>query len=175
MTDQFLGEIRLVPFTSAPRGWALCQGQLLPLSQNVALFSLLGTVYGGDGKSTFALPNLQGATPLAPGQGPGLSDIEIGESGGVASVSLLESQIPSHSHSVLASATPGTTGDPTGASLAIPRYGRVTEPGYGTAATVPLAPDAFAVAGGSQPHNNMQPYLVLNYVIALSGVFPQRP
>ncbi|WP_085368202.1 phage tail protein [Leifsonia sp. NCR5] len=180
MSDQFVGEIRLVAFAFAPQGWAFCLGQLLPLSQNTALFSLLGTTYGGDGRSTFALPNLQGRTALGwTPNGPRgvLSAYDLGQSGGEPAVSLDQSTIPSHTHNVLAVNAPGTTGVVSpNASLAIPRYGRVTERAYSTGqATVPLAADAFAVAGSSQPHNNLQPYLSLNYIIALQGVFPPRP
>lgn len=173
MSNPFVGEIRLVGFTFAPTGWAFCQGQILPLQQNVALFSLLGTSYGGDGIRTFGLPNLQGAVAMGTddsGQYP-----SVGMTGGAAAVTLLQSQIPSHTHGVLASPTPGTTSDPTNASFAIPRVGRVTEAAYGTSASVPLAPDAFGVTGGGQPHNNVQPSLALNYIIALQGVFPPRP
>lgn len=170
MTDPFVGEIRLVGFNFAPTGWAFCQGQVMPISQNTALFSLLGTQYGGDGKTTFALPDLQDATALGTDGGW----YSPGSTGGVASVSLLQSEIPSHTHGVQAATSAGTTGDPTNAAFAVPRIGRVTQAAYGSAATVPLAPDAFAVSGGGQPHNNLQPSLALTYIIALQGVFPQR-
>src|SRR6476469_6205761 len=116
--DPFVAEIRIFPFNFAPKGWAWCDGQLLPLSQNTALFSLLGTTYGGDGKSNFALPNLQGNAPMHPGQGPGLSLHDLGETGGSETVSLLESEIPSHSHTANASAADATTGIPSGQLVA---------------------------------------------------------
>ncbi|GAA0434486.1 phage tail protein [Leifsonia naganoensis] len=172
MSNPFVGEIRLVGFNFAPAGWAFCQGQLLSIAQNTALFSVLGTYYGGDGRSTFALPDLQDATVMGTDQS-GVFPY-VGESGGAASVTLTQTQIPSHTHGVLASPTPGTTSDPNNASFAIPRVGRVTEAAYGTAGSVPLAPNAFAVTGGNQPHNNMQPSLALNYIIALQGVYPPR-
>ncbi|HET8898279.1 MAG TPA: tail fiber protein [Rhodanobacteraceae bacterium] len=173
MADPFVAEIRLNAFNFAPRGWASCDGQLLPLSQNTALFSLLGTTYGGNGKSTFALPNLQGRSPMHPGQGPGLSLHDLGEMGGVESVTLLESELPSHGHALLASARDGIDNKPAAEALAkgvgIGQYAPHT-----SGAPVTLAPDALSVAGGSLPHNNMQPYLVANFCIALQGVFPPR-
>lgn len=171
MSDAFVGEIRLVGFTFAPTGWAFCRGQLLPISQNTALFSLLGTNYGGDGISNFGLPDLQDKTVLGTDQN---GAYPVGTSAGIPAVSLLVNQIPSHTHGVLVSPTPGTTSNPNGASLAVPRIGRVTEAAYGTTGTVPLAPAAFAASGGGQPHNNMQPSLGLNYIIAMQGIFPQR-
>ncbi|WP_223692695.1 phage tail protein [Leifsonia poae] len=177
MSDQFVAEIRLVAFTFAPLGWAFCNGQLLPISQNTALFSLLGTYYGGDGKSTFALPDLQGATAL--GQNPGgtnpLTPNFLGDSGGTETVTLSTMGIPNHSHPVNAINAPGTTNSPAGATFAIPRFGRGTESVYAAAAGPnTLAPQAFSFTGGNAPHNNMQPYLTLNYVIALNGIFPPR-
>jgi microcystin-dependent protein len=171
MADPFVAEIRIFPFNFAPKGWALCDGQILPLSQNTALFSLLGTTYGGDGKSNFALPNLQGNAPMHPGQGPGLSLHDLGETGGSDTVSLLESEIPSHSHSVAASQQDGLERTPAAQLLAtgigISQY---QAPGQLTN----LSPNAVAPAGGDQPHNNMQPYLTLNFCIALQGVYPPR-
>ena len=174
MADPFVAEIRIYGFNFAPTGWAQCNGQLLPLSQNTALFSLLGTTYGGDGKSTFALPNLQGSAPLHPGQGQGLSLYDLGQQGGAQFVTLLESEMPFHTHSVMASSDPGDlqVGSPVRA------YAR-SGSGFGyNSATSPLtamAPQALGVAGGSLPHNNMMPYLTLNFCIALQGVFPARP
>jgi microcystin-dependent protein len=170
--DPFVAEIRIFPFNFAPKGWAFCDGQILPLSQNTALFSLLGTTYGGDGKSNFALPNMQGNAPMHPGQGPGLSLHDLGETGGSETVSLLESEIPSHSHALSASNSDGTDQAPAGEQLAggvggIALYGT---PGALTA----LSGNALAPAGGDQPHNNMQPYLTLNFCIALQGVYPPR-
>lgn len=173
MADPFVAEIRIFPFNFAPRGWAFCDGQLLPLSQNTALFSLLGTTYGGDGKSNFALPDMQGNAPMHPGQGPGLSLHDLGETGGSQTVTLLDSEMPAHSHAFQASGQPGE--DPTpGPSEALARS--VGANLYQTSAANPvqLAPTALSTAGGSQPHNNMQPYLTLNFNIALQGVFPPR-
>ncbi|GAB3242645.1 phage tail protein [Nocardioides dilutus] len=171
MADPFVAEIRIFPFNFAPKGWAWCDGQLLPLSQNTALFSLLGTTYGGDGKSNFALPDLQGRAPMHPGQGPGLSLHDLGETGGSETVTLLESEIPSHSHAVRASAADATTrvvsGQQPATGIGVGLYGQ--QPG-----DVTLSPNALAPAGGDQPHNNMQPYLTFYFNIALQGVFPPR-
>jgi microcystin-dependent protein len=170
--DPFVAEIRIFPFNFAPKGWAWCNGQLLPISQNTALFSLLGTTYGGDGKSTFALPNLQGSAPMHPGQGPGLSLHDLGETGGSETVTLLESEIPDHSHTIQASNQDATDQRPfdelyAGGTGGIAMY---ATPG----ALTQLSPNALAPAGGDQPHNNMQPYLTLYFNIALQGVFPPR-
>jgi microcystin-dependent protein len=173
MADPFVAEIRIFPFNFAPKGWAFCAGQLLPISQNTALFSLLGTTYGGDGKSTFALPNMQGNAPMHPGQGPGLSLHDLGETGGSQFVTLLQSEMPTHSHSVNANVNP--------ANLAAPsplRSFARSAPGTAYKTTnqnlTNFAPEAIGPAGGDQPHNNMQPYLTLNFCIALQGVFPPR-
>ena len=174
MADPFLAEIRIFPFNFAPRNWAFCDGQLLPLSQNTALFSLLGTTYGGNGKSNFALPNLQGSAPMHPGQGPGLSEHFLGESSGSVFVTLLESEIPSHAHTLSGSNQPGE--DPTPAGEALARsVGASLYQTTTNANLVPLAFQALSVSGGSLPHNNMQPYLTLNFNIALVGIFPPRP
>ena len=172
MADPFVAEIRIAGFNFAPTGWALCNGQLMPISQNTALFSLLGTYYGGDGKSTFALPNLQGSAPMQQGQGPGLSLHDLGEIGGEEFVTLLQSEIPVHSHSLNISTQPAVGRQP-GAQLTAVATG-VGLYGPNTGATSTLAPQAASVAGGSLPHNNMQPYLTLNFIIALQGVFPAR-
>jgi microcystin-dependent protein len=170
--DPFVAEIRIFPFNFAPKGWAFCDGQLLPLSQNTALFSLLGTTYGGDGKSNFALPNMQGNAPMHPGQGPGLSLHDLGETGGSETVSLLESEIPSHSHAVMTQTNPGSVKLP-GPDTSISRA--AGENVYGPANNlVAFAGETLAPAGGDQPHNNMQPYLTLNFCIALQGVYPPR-
>ena len=173
MADPFVAEIRIFPFNFAPRGWAFCNGQLLPLSQNTALFSLLGTTYGGNGQSTFALPNLQGSAPMHPGLGPGLSLHDLGETGGSQTVSLLESEMPSHSHTLNASSTTGTKSLPSANSLARTSGATPYLPPAG-APLVAMSATSLAVAGGSQPHNNMMPYLTLNFNIALQGVFPPR-
>jgi microcystin-dependent protein len=174
MADPFVAEIRIFPFNFAPKGWAWCDGQLLPLSQNTALFSLLGTTYGGNGKSNFALPNLQGSAPMHPGQGPGLSLHDLGETGGSDTVSLLESEIPAHPHTLMASATNSSKPNPAGNSLT--RIAANATP-YVAPAGAPLSnfsDNALAPAGGDQPHNNLMPYLTFYFNIALQGVFPPR-
>lgn len=169
MADPFVAEIRIFPFNFAPRGWAWCDGQLLPLSQNTALFSLLGTTYGGNGKSNFALPDLQGRAPMHPGQGPGLSLHDLGETGGSETVSLLESEIPSHSHGLRAVEDDGTFLTPIGMFLAAGNSMYLAQNPNAN-----MAPEALAPAGGDQPHNNLQPYLTCYFCIALQGVFPPR-
>lgn len=174
MADPFVAEIRIVPFNFTPKGWAACDGQLMPLSQNTALFSLLGTTYGGDGKSTFALPDLQGRTPLHPGQGPGLSLRDLGEAGGSATVTLLEAEIPAHTHA--ARANDEALGLDSGAGNswgAVPRL-QLTKPYAGGTPNAVMNSAALAPVGGDAPHNNRQPYLGLNFIIALQGVFPPR-
>ena len=173
MADPFVAEIRIFGFNFAPRGWAFCNGQILPISQNTALFSLLGTSYGGDGRTTFALPNLQGNAPMFWGQGPGLSLHDLGETGGLASLTLLESQIPAHSHTPMVQTTVATKSIPTGNTLSRVSGATPYLPPAG-APLVAMAPEAVAPAGGSQPHNNMMPYLTLNFCIALQGVYPPR-
>jgi microcystin-dependent protein len=173
--DPFVAEIRIFPFNFAPKGWAFCDGQLLPLSQNTALFSLVGTTYGGDGKSNFALPNLQGNAPMAPGQGPGLSLHDLGETSGSDTVSLLQSEIPSHSHTLRAVADFGDVSLPqSGAVLAVTTGATGYVTGTPPITLTSMAGNTLAPAGGGQPHNNMQPYLTLNFCIALQGVFPPR-
>jgi microcystin-dependent protein len=172
MADPFVAEIRIFGFNFAPKGWAFCNGQLLPISQNTALFSLLGTTYGGDGKSTFALPNLQGNAPMHPGQGPGLSQHDLGEMGGSNSVTLLDSEMPSHTHTMRGSLDDADVAIPQPTRSLAKASANLYSPNGGTS---PLAGQALAFAGGSLPHNNMQPYLTLNFCIALQGVFPPRP
>jgi microcystin-dependent protein len=175
MADPFVAEIRIFPFNFAPKGWAWCDGQLLPLSQNTALFSLLGTTYGGNGKSNFALPDLQGRSPMHPGQGPGLSLHDLGETGGVETVTLLESEIPAHPHTMRAyNSDPGDAQNPSpNTSLAQSGQGSAYQTNT-TQNLVAMSPNILAPAGGDQPHNNLQPYLTFYFCIALQGVFPPR-
>ena len=173
MADPYVAEIRIFPFNFAPKGWAFCDGQLLPLSQNTALFSLLGTTYGGDGKSNFALPNMQGNAPMAPGQGPGLSLHDLGETGGSETVTLLQTEMPQHPHTV--ESVPGNfaanTNVPTGNA-----FGKASQGNPYTAAAnmTNMALQTIGIVGSSLPHNNMQPYLTLSFCIALQGVYPPR-
>lgn len=174
MSSPFVAEIRIFGFNFAPTGWAQCNGQILPISQNTALFSLLGTTYGGNGQSTFALPNLQGNAPMHPGQGQGLSLRDLGEMSGTESITLLVSEIPLHSHTLRGTVEDATQGSLTaGVVLAQTVNGNLYQTTTG-ANLQTMAPQALAPAGGSLPHNNMQPYLTLNYCIALQGVFPPR-
>ena len=173
MADPFVAEVRIFPFNFAPKGWAFCDGQLLPLSQNTALFSLLGTTYGGNGKSNFALPNVQGSVVMHPGQGPGLSLHDLGETGGSETVTLNGSEMPSHPHNLMATAVTGTQSLPTSNSISRVSGATPYLPPAG-APLVSFSPDAVTPTGGDQPHNNMQPYLTLNFCIALQGVFPPR-
>jgi microcystin-dependent protein len=178
MSDQFVAEVRIFAFNFPPTGWAFCDGQLLPISQNTALFALLGTVYGGDGKSTFALPDMQGNAPMHPDQGPGLSDHVLGEESGVESVTLLISEIPAHQHFIgRASAVQGDSITPVNSVWATSAAGRGNAALYHEApATGTVNPlNSLTLTGGGLPHNNMQPYLTLNFCIALQGIFPQRP
>lgn len=170
MSDPFVAEIRIVGFNFAPRGWAFCDGQLLPLSQNTALFSLLGTTYGGNGKSNFALPNLQGCAPMQAGQGPGLSQYFLGETGGSETVTLLQSEIPSHNHTFNFVAIDGNNPDPTNNLFGSSE----STDAFRNAVDTTLSPQELALTGNNQPHNNMQPYLTLNFIIAMQGVFPPR-
>ncbi|MFN0148415.1 MAG: phage tail protein [Dehalococcoidia bacterium] len=173
MADPFVAEIRIFPFNFAPTGWAQCDGQIMPIAQNTALFSLLGTTYGGDGKSTFALPNLQGRAPMQPGQGPGLSQYVLGEEGGLETVTLLESETPGHTHVMQAHDLDLGELNAPASNRSLAKSANATA--YTAAANlVGLSPSALAPAGGDQPHNNMQPYLTLNFCIALQGVYPPR-
>jgi microcystin-dependent protein len=172
MSDQFVAEIRIVPYNFAPSGWAFCDGQILPINQNTALFSLLGTTYGGNGLSTFALPNLQNSTVLQWGQGPGLSPRDIGEIGGEQAVTLVPSELPAHTHTIQG-ATGGGISAPSSSDL-WGSAGRGRPGPYATASNVSMSPSGTATAGGGAPHNNMPPYLTLNFIIGLVGVFPQR-
>lgn len=185
MSDQFLAEIRIFPFNFPPTGWAFCNGQLMPISQNTALFALLGTTYGGDGKSTFALPNMLDNAPMQPGQGQGLSLRDLGEMSGAESITLLQSEIPVHTHTFNASnndANPDSA-SPVGQLPAKAIWDTGSDAGviamYTPNSPAPalgnMAFQALSPAGGGLPHNNMQPYLTLNFCIALQGIFPQRP
>jgi microcystin-dependent protein len=176
MSDPFVAEIRMFAGNFAPNGWAFCNGQLMPISQNTALFSLLGTNYGGDGYSTFALPDLSGAFPMHAGQGQGPTHHDLGEHGGASAVALQTSELPAHSHAVQAAATRGNRTSPAGALWAQPGVGRVSDKVYTSGAPdVPMHPAAIGVAGGGEPHNNLHPYLAVNFIIALVGIFPARP
>jgi microcystin-dependent protein len=171
MATPFLGEIVIVPYNFAPRGFAFCDGQILPISQNTALFSLLGTTYGGNGTTNFALPDLQGRTPVSSGQGPGLTDRGLGESAGEVNVTLLAQEMPAHNHALSVSTDKADRSNATGNYFAVPpdpTY--VQQAGAGVGVTAGAVP----IAGGGQPHNNRSPYLVLNFVIALQGIFPAR-
>jgi microcystin-dependent protein len=174
MSNPFVAEIRIFAGNFAPAGWATCDGQLLPISQNTALFSLLGTVYGGDGRSTFALPNLQGSAPLQQGQGPGLSLRVQGETGGEQTVILLPTEMPAHKHTAMAASGTGQP-DPTNNAWAsgAKGFGSIYSPSV-PANNVQMSPTALAFNGGGAPHNNMMPYLCLTFIIALQGVFPPR-
>jgi microcystin-dependent protein len=173
MTDPFVAEIRIFAGNFAPKGWAQCNGQLLPLSQNTALFSLLGTFYGGDGKSTFALPNMQGSVPVHQGQGQGLSQRFLGEQGGSEFITLLSSEMPFHTHTLRASSTGADDNDPgPDRQLTLAQGGGVYNPTVTSPAAMKF--ESLSVSGGDLPHNNLQPYLVLNFIIAMQGVFPPR-
>ena len=174
MADQFLAEIRIFGFNFAPVDWAFCDGQIMPISQNTALFSLIGTYYGGDGRVTFGLPNIQGNCVLAPGPGPGLSPYQIGETVGVQTVTLTNNQLPAHTHAMRAHA-----GDP--ADLNAPNPNRSLARSSGGAAygpptgAVQMASGSASTVGGGAAHNNMQPFVSMNFCIALKGIYPPRP
>ena len=172
MSDPFVAEIRMFAGNFAPSGWALCNGQLLPISQNTALFSLLGTFYGGDGKSTFGLPNLQGSTPLSQGQGPGLSDYFIGQQGGSESTTLIQSEMPAHNHSLTCYRDDNSDSAVPGQTKVLGRAQALTP--YRANSNTQMNPQAVSVYGGGLPHNNMSPYLTVTYLIAMQGVFPPR-
>lgn len=174
MSEPFVAEIRIFAGNFAPRGWAFCNGQLLPVSQNTALFSLIGTTYGGDGRTTTALPNLQGRAPMHPGRGPGLTDRRLGQRGGVEMVTLTEAQMPNHNHTFRGTAENGEQGSLTNqVSLGRSRGGSLYQSNT-SSNLVPMDERTLPNAGGSQPHNNMQPYLTMNFIIALVGLYPSR-
>lgn len=171
MSEPFIAEIRIFAGTFAPLGWAFCNGQLLPIAQNTALFSLIGTTYGGDGRSTTALPNMAGRAAMHPGRGPGLTARRLGERGGTETVSLSTSQMPSHSHSLLVSSI---RADETAPSQNV-TLGRASSLAYaGGQANSTMSDQTVSTAGGDQPHNNMQPLLAMNFIIALRGLYPSR-
>ena len=173
MAEPFLGQIIMFGGNFAPRGWALCDGQLLPISQNTALFSLLGTTYGGNGQTTFALPDLRGRVPLHMGQGPGLSPYTLGQVGGTEAVTLLVNNLPQHTHSLNGNSTGGNQPGPSGNVLAVESTG--TSSNYSSnAPNATLSPQAVGSTGGSQPVSIQQPYLCMNFVIALQGIYPSR-
>jgi microcystin-dependent protein len=174
VADPFVAEIRIFPFNFAPKGWAWCDGQLLPLSQNTALFSLLGTTYGGNGKSNFALPDIQGRAVMHPGQGQGLSLHDLGETGGSETVTLLESEMPLHTHQMNASQGDGNETTPGAANGQLLATGIAISQYQAPQQLTTLAPTTVAPIGGDLPHNNMQPYLTFYFNIALQGVFPPR-
>ena len=174
MADPFVAEIRIFGFNFAPTGWAQCNGQLLPISQNTALFSLVGTFYGGDGKSTFALPNLEGSGAIQSGQGAGLSDRFLGEQAGEPFVTLISSEMPAHAHTAFATSGGATVAGPASNiwAQAVSDQGAFNY--YNTTGPNPMNLSALQLAGGSLPHNNMMPYLVLIFCIAMQGIFPPR-
>lgn len=170
--DPLLGEVKLFAGNFPPRGWAFCDGQLLPISQNSALFSILGTIYGGDGRSTFALPDLRGRAPIGPRQGPGLTPYREGQKGGQEYVTLTTNQIPSHSHSLRATTTVGTSNDPT--SKVLGNTDLFDNEYASVSPNTSMSSSAIGNTGGGQSHENRQPFLAINYIIALQGVFPSR-
>lgn len=170
--DPYLGEIRIVGFNFAPKGWATCEGQLIPISQNTPLFALLGTMYGGDGKSTFALPDFAGRGPMHWGQGPGLTSRIQGEPGGTESVTLLGSEMPAHTHQLRAATQdPGDAHHVSSSASFAPSTGGAV---YHDTADTEMSEQALTPQGGSLPHQNMQPYLAMKFIIALQGIFPPR-
>lgn len=177
MTDPYIGEIRAVGFNFAPYQWAFCDGQMLPISSFTALYSLLGTTYGGDGRTTFALPNMMDRSPMGQGRGPGLTDTIMGERQGVATITLNESQLPSHSHQVSVTAETGDTDNPTGAYTAQAISRGRPSPTYRQTFDNPVSmgPNTLHAVGGNEAHENVQPYLCIPYVISLEGIYPTRP
>lgn len=170
MGQPFIGEIRMFAGNFNPNGWAFCDGQLMPISENDALFTLIGTTYGGDGQETFALPNLQSRIPIHQGTGPGLTNRVLGEAAGVEQVTLTTQQIPAHNHAFLASTAPGTQNAPAGEVLASGSNVLIYKP---ATPTQPMAAQSVTPVGGSQPHDNMHPFLCINYIISLFGIFPR--
>ncbi|MGA3294469.1 MAG: tail fiber protein [Candidatus Acidiferrales bacterium] len=173
MAQVFLGSLMLVPYTRVPTGFAFCQGQLLPIAQNTALFSLLGTTYGGDGRTTFGLPNLQGSLGVGQGQKPGYSNYPIGSKGGTPTVTLNSQQVPSHTHQALGTDAAGDSAAPTGNALAKPSD-NTTIYTTNTTPLVQMQSQSVQLYGNGGPHNNMMPFTTLNWIIALQGIFPPR-
>ncbi len=172
MSEPFIAEIRIFAGNFAPRSWAFCNGQLLPIAQNTALFSLIGTTYGGDGRTTTALPNLKGKAPMHPGRGPGLTARRLGQTGGVETVTLTEAQMPAHTHTMGAAPAPANQDDASSASILSRTVGANI---FAAASSLEsMASQTLPAAGGSQAHNNMQPYLAMNFIIALQGLYPSR-
>ena len=171
MSEPFIAEIKIWAGNFAPRGYAFCDGQLLPIAQNTALFSLIGTTYGGDGRTTTALPNLQGRAPMHPGTGPGLTTRRLGEKVGAETVTLSEAQMPNHTHTLRATVSRGAAGTPQGNAF----NRSVGDAAYNTPADLTgMAKEMAELTGGSQAHNNVQPFLTLSFIIALQGIYPQR-
>ena len=174
MANPFVAEIRIFAGNFAPKGWALCDGQILPISQNTALFSLLGTTYGGDGKSNFALPDLQGSAPMQQGQGPGLSLRSLGEAAGEQTVTLLTTEMPAHPHQAQANSGGNNKPSPVGNAWSTLGSTRTPPPLYFDAQNEPMNPLSLSLTGGSLPHNNLSPFLGLTFIIAMQGVYPPR-
>ena len=176
MSESFIAEIRIFAGNFAPRGWAFCNGQLLQIAQNTALFSLVGTTYGGDGRTTFGLPNLEGRTAMHPGNGPGLTNRRLGETAGVETETLIENQMASHTHSLRANGAPASVFDPANSTALARSVGgfAYNDEGAAAAPRVAMADGSLEPTGGGQAHNNLQPFLTLNFIIALTGVFPSR-
>ncbi len=174
MSEPFVAEIRIFAGNFAPRGWAFCNGQLLPVDQNTALFSLIGTTYGGDGRTTTALPNLKGRAPMHPGRGPGLTSRRLGQKGGAETVTLSEAQLPGHTHTMMGVINPGNVRLPSNTVTLARSGGALAYQTDSTSNLVAMADQTLANAGGSQPHNNLQPFLTMNFIIALAGLYPSR-
>ncbi|MEP6848649.1 MAG: tail fiber protein [Acidobacteriota bacterium] len=174
MSEPFLAEIKMFAGNFAINGYAICSGQILPISQNTALFSLLGTNYGGNGTTNFALPDLGGRVPISQGQGPGLTPRFVGENGGVESVTLIQTEMPAHTHLPQGSTQAGSQTSPANGTWSSSLGGRTPPPLFASTSNTTMNPQALAIAGGSQPHNNLQPYLTINFIIAMVGIFPPR-
>ena len=172
--DQFVGQIIAVGFNFAPVGWVLCNGQLLPISEYEVLYTLIGTTFGGNGQTTFAVPDLRGRSPMGQGTGPGLPAAVLGQAAGSESVTLLSTQIPTHPHLLMASSATGTLSKPTATSVLANQSNALTPMYAAPPSTVSLLPTSIGQAGGSQPHENRQPYNTVNYIISTVGIFPSQ-